>query len=135
MVAEQNPRVEISCPRVTKGTEADCRIVQIVPSPPVPRQVEQATATHFQSQMPQATMQSSAARPNYISQAEDNNSTPKRGTTRSQSIMKEEMLSCIDITNPPCKTSLSQLSQCKFPMTWLCKMANSVIGDNGELLE
>jgi hypothetical protein len=45
------------------------------------------------------------------------------------------MLSCIDMTNPMCKISLSQLSQCKFPMKWLCEMANSVIGDNGELLE
>jgi hypothetical protein len=28
-----------------------------------------------------------------------------------------------------------QMSQCKLPMKWLCKMANSVMGANGELLE
>jgi hypothetical protein len=79
-------------------------------------------------------MQFSVDRPNYISQDEDNEPTPERYTTRSQSIMQEAMLSCIHITNPKCKISPSQLSQCKFPMKWLCKMANSVIGDNGELL-
>jgi hypothetical protein len=80
-------------------------------------------------------MQSSAARPNYISQDEDNNPTPERCTTRSRSIMHEAMLSCINITNPTCKILPFQLSQCKFSMTWLCKMANLVIGDNGEQLE
>jgi hypothetical protein len=35
-VAEQNPRVEFSRPRVTKVPEADCCAVQIVVSPPVP---------------------------------------------------------------------------------------------------
>jgi hypothetical protein len=45
------------------------------------------------------------------------------------------MLSCINISNPTYNISPSQLSQCKFPMKWLCKMANSVIGNNGELLE
>jgi hypothetical protein len=28
-----------------------------------------------------------------------------------------------------------QMEQCKLPMKWLCKMANSVMGVNGELLE
>jgi hypothetical protein len=28
-----------------------------------------------------------------------------------------------------------QMSQCKLPMKWLCKMANSVVGANRELLE
>ncbi len=80
-------------------------------------------------------MQLSAARPNYISQDKVDNPTPKRRATRSQSIMQEAMLSCINITNPTCKISPSQLSQQKFPMKWLCKMANLVIGDNEELLE
>jgi hypothetical protein len=48
-VAEQNPRVEFSCPRVTKVPEADCCAEQIIASPPVPRQVEQAFGTHSQS--------------------------------------------------------------------------------------
>jgi hypothetical protein len=134
-VAEQNPRVEISRQRVTKDPEADFCVVQIVASPPVPRQVEEAPATCYQSRSPWANMQSSAARPNYISQDKDHNPTPKRCITRSQSIMQEAVLSCINITNPTCDISPSQLSQCKFHMTWLCKMANLAIGDNGELLE
>jgi hypothetical protein len=28
-----------------------------------------------------------------------------------------------------------QMSVCRIPMTWFCEMANSVIGDKGELLE
>jgi hypothetical protein len=28
-----------------------------------------------------------------------------------------------------------QMSVCRIPMTWFCKMTNSVIGDNGEILE
>jgi hypothetical protein len=43
-------------------------------------------------------------------------------------------LSCIDISNPTYNISPSQLSQRKFPMTWLCEMANLVIGNNKELL-
>ncbi len=94
-----------------------------------------ASWTCSQSWSPQANMQSSVVRPNYISQDEDNDPTHERCTTRSQSIMQEAMLSCINITNPPCKISPSQLSQCKFPMKRLCKMANLLIGDNWELLE
>ncbi len=67
------------------------------------------------------------------------------------------MLSCVDIYKPPyiistdlgilnyTKTSKltgtiytvtpKQMAQCKLPMKWLHKMANSVMGVNGELLE
>ncbi len=67
------------------------------------------------------------------------------------------MLSCVDIYKPHCvvladlgilnytKTQKltgitytvipKQMAQCKLPMKWLCKMANSVVGVNGELLE
>jgi hypothetical protein len=55
-VAEQNSRVKISLPRVTKVPEADCCTVQIAASPPVPRQGEQAPATRSQSRSPWATM-------------------------------------------------------------------------------
>jgi hypothetical protein len=82
-VAEQNPRVEISIPKVIKVLEADFHAVQIVASSPVPQQVEQAPATHSQSWSPWANMQSFPARPNYISQDENNDPTPKRCTTRS----------------------------------------------------
>ena len=42
------------------------------------------------------------------------------------------MLSCVDID--PQKT-LSKMSELKIPMTEFRKMANAVVGDNGELLE
>ena len=67
------------------------------------------------------------------------------------------MLSCVDIDKPnyivsadlgilnytktpkPTRTTFTvmpkQMSQRKLPMKWLCKMANSVVGANGELLE
>jgi hypothetical protein len=71
--------------------------------------------------------------------------------------MQEAMLSCMDICKPnyvvsadlgilnytktPKPTGATftvtpkQMSLCKLPMKWLCKMANSVVGANGELLE
>ncbi len=67
------------------------------------------------------------------------------------------MLSCVDIYKPnyivfadlgilnytktPKLTGTTftvtpkQMSQCKLPIKWLCKMANSAVGANGELLE
>ena len=38
------------------------------------------------------------------------------------------MLSCVNI-------DLKQLAALSIPMTEFCKMANAVVGDNGELLE
>ena len=99
-----------------------------------------------------------SARPNYISQ-DDDEDQPRGYNTRSRttSIMQEAMLSCIDITKPsyivsqdlgilnyqektrvlPERQELSaqQMMSRSFPMTWLCEMANSVMGENGELLE
>jgi hypothetical protein len=71
--------------------------------------------------------------------------------------MQKAMLSCVDIYKPhyivsadlgilnytktPKLTGTTytvtpkQMAQCKLPMKWLCKMANSVMGVNGELLE
>ncbi len=52
------------------------------------------------------------------------------------SIMQEAMLACVDISKPTFKISAKQLASHKIPMTWLCEMANSVLGENGkELLE
>ncbi len=66
------------------------------------------------------------------------------------------MLSCVDIHKPnyllstdlgilnfaataPTGTTYTvtpqKMSARRFPMTWFCEMANSVIGENGELLE
>ncbi len=67
------------------------------------------------------------------------------------------MLSCVDIYKPHYVVSVNlwilnytetlklrgttytvtpkQMAQCKLPIKWLCKMANSVMGVNGKLLE
>jgi hypothetical protein len=49
--------------------------------------------------------------------------------------MQEAMLACIDITKPKFKISAAKLATRKFPLIWLCKMANSILGKQGELLE
>jgi hypothetical protein len=49
--------------------------------------------------------------------------------------MQEAMLACIDITKPTFEITPAKLATCKFPMIWLCEMANSVIGKKGKLLE
>jgi hypothetical protein len=97
--------------------------------------------------------------PNYISQDEEDNQALTRQTTRltAKSIMQEAMLSWVDIYKPnyvvsadlgilnytktpkPIGTTFTvmpkQMSQHKLPMKWLCKITNSVVGANGELLE
>jgi hypothetical protein len=49
--------------------------------------------------------------------------------------MQEAMLACIDITKPNFNISAAKLATRKFPFIWLCKMANSVLGKQVELLE
>ncbi len=49
--------------------------------------------------------------------------------------MQKAMLACIDITKPKFKISAAKLATQKFLMTWFCKMANSVLGKQGKLLE
>jgi hypothetical protein len=49
--------------------------------------------------------------------------------------MQEAMMACIDITKPTFELSAQKMMNRKFLMTWLCEMANSVLGENGELLE
>jgi hypothetical protein len=51
------------------------------------------------------------------------------------SIMQEAMLACINITKPKFKISAVKPATRKFPLIWLCKMAKSIIGKQGELLE
>ena len=75
-------------------------------------------------------------RPHYISQDEDEEQ--QHGyNTRSQmtSIMQEAMMACIDITKPTFELLAQKMASRKFPMIWLCEMVNSVLGENGELLE
>ena len=93
------------------------------------------------------------ARPNYILQ-DDDKEQPHGYNTRSRttSIMEEAMLMCVDITKstyivsqdlgilnyrekPTIEPSAQKMVSRQFPMTWLCEMVNSVIGEIGELLE
>ena len=102
-------------------------------------------------------MSSSAARPNYISQDEEQDDVPPQGyntRSRTMNIFQEAILACVDISKPTYvvsqdlgmlnytetekpvfKISAKQLSSRRIPMTWLCEMASSVIGDKGKLLE
>jgi hypothetical protein len=49
--------------------------------------------------------------------------------------MQEAMLACIGITKLKFEISAAKLASRKFQLIWLCKMANSVIVKQGELLE
>ena len=67
------------------------------------------------------------------------------------SIMQEAMLACVGITKPTyiasqdlgllnyrektLEVSAQKMASRAFPMTWLCEMAKSVLGENGELLK
>ncbi len=74
--------------------------------------------------------------PNYISQDEDEEHSHGYNTrSRTTSIMQEAMLACIDITKPNFKILAAKMASQKLPMTWLCEMANSVLGEHGKLLE
>jgi hypothetical protein len=164
------PRMEIPLPRVANPSEAgsrvvprvanrpqeDCRVVEDVPTLLTSRPVVQTPATHSKLRPPPLAVQPPAGCPNYISQDKDDNPPTMRHTTRStatNSIMKEAMLSCVDIYKPkyvlsadlgilnfaatvPTGTTYTvspqQMSVRRIPMTWFCEMANSVIGDNGD---
>ncbi len=150
-VALPPPRVDVPVPRVTEATQADCHVVQTVANMSVMRPVVQAPATCSFSLSPQVDAQPSAAWPN--------DPPPERQTTRSsaRSIMQEAMLACVDIyrleytvsedldllnyTSNPIKPTAKftvtpqQISIRRLPMAWFCEMANSVIGEGGELLE
>ncbi len=153
-VAKQNPRVELSIPRVHKAPKADCCVVQIVASPTTPRFEVQSPVTFSQSQPPWVDAQSSVAQSNYILQDKEEEEEPQRYNTCSQtmSIMQELMLACVNISKltyivsqdlgllnyrekPTFKISAKQLSTHKIPMTWFCEMANSILGEKGKLLE
>jgi hypothetical protein len=85
----------------------------------------------------QGTRGQPTMRQNYISQDKDDDEPNHRYHTRSRttSIMQEAMLACIDITKPKFKISAVKLATIKFPLIWFCEMANSVIGEQGELQE
>jgi hypothetical protein len=151
------PRVEIkspaqqavTIPRVqTTPTANDCRVVGGGSGLKI---VECGTPNQRKHGTP-------SARPNYISQHDDEDQIRGYNTrSRTTSIMQEAMLSCIDITKPtyilsqdlgilnyqdktrvlPERQELSAQKKASrsFPMTWLCEMASSVMGENGELLK
>ncbi len=125
-VAKRPPTPASQLPRVPiEIAEADCQVT-LMPT----QTVEGGTPQ-------QRTRGQPTTRPNYISQNKDNGELNRRYHTRSQttSIMQEAMLACIDITKPKFKISAAKLATRKFLLIWLCKMANSVIGKQGELLE
>ena len=156
-VAEQIPRVEMAIPRVDETPKADCRVVQIVTNPTTPRFDAQSPVMPSQSRPPQLDAQSPTAQPNYILQDEDKDVVPLRGyNTRSQTmkIFQEAMSACVDISKPTYvvsqdlgllnysknkkpvfEISAKQLSSRRIPKTWFCEMANSILGEKGELLE
>jgi hypothetical protein len=49
--------------------------------------------------------------------------------------MQEAMHACINITKPKFKILAANLATQKFPLIWLCKMANFILSKQGELLE
>ncbi len=142
--------------RVANSPQEDCCVKEEAPKPSPPQPAAKAIATRSQSRPPPL---SPTGPPNYISQDENDNPPTARRTTRltSTSIMQEAMLSCVDIYKPryvlsadlvilnfaatPKLTGTTytvtpqQMSACRIPLNWFCEMANSVIGDNGELLE
>jgi hypothetical protein len=85
----------------------------------------------------QGTHGSPIARPNYILQDDDDDQQQHRYNARSRttSIIQEVMLTCMDISKPTFEILATKLATPKFPVIWFCKMANSVLSKQGELLE
>ena len=136
----------MAIPRVNKTPTADYCVAQIAMNLITPRFTVKSPA-----------ISSSAARPNYISQDEGEDDVPPQGyntRSRTMNIFQEAMLACVDISKPTYVVSqdlgmlnhtetkkpvfeiaAKQLSSRRIPMTWLCEMANCVLGEKGELLE
>ena len=55
--------------------------------------------------------------------------------SHTMSLMQEAMLTCINITKPDFKLSAKTMANLKLPIMWLCKMANAMLSENGELLQ
>jgi hypothetical protein len=124
-VAERPPTPASPLPRVPiEIAEADCQVT-LMPTQTV------------EGGMPQQGTRGQPTRPNYILQDKDDKEPNHRYHTRSQTttIMQEAMRACIDITKPKFEISAAKLASRKILLIWLCKMANSVIGEQGELLE
>jgi hypothetical protein len=147
-VVNRPPTQDDLVPRVLTGpTEADFRVrlvgdtMQIIESttpqqgnhkPPTARPPTQIVGSQIQLTKDATPLQGyhkpPSVRPNYITQ--DESDEPRQGyntRSRTTSIMQEAMLACIDITKPQFKILPANLAVRKFPIRWLCKMANSVI--------
>ena len=142
---EPPARQAVPIPRVqATPTVDDCCVVgggsrlQIVEYRSAPTQdfVSPCQTQNFVSPQSRISLPLPSARLNYILQ-EDDEDQPRGYNTRSRttSIMQEAMLACIDITKPTFELSAQKMASRKLPMTWICEMANSVLGENGELLE
>jgi hypothetical protein len=83
-VAELNPRVELSIPRVGEAPKADCCIVKIVANPTMPWLDAQSPVMFSKSRSPRVDAQSSTAQSNYISQYKEEDEEPQWYNTRSQ---------------------------------------------------
>jgi hypothetical protein len=135
-VAAPAPRVVATVPRV-EVPEADCHVTpndcrvggNIVASP--------RSQTSPKSMGLFSKLEKFLEHQNYISQ-DDDDAQPTPGYTTlatTRSIMQEAMISSIDLTHPTFVVTPSKMFCCKLPMTWFCKMANSVLGNNGKLIE
>ncbi len=136
-----NPHTQpaVSLPRVQAAPSVDdCRVVgggserQIVHTP------TQVVGSQLQIVGDKTPRQGKhgppSAGPNYISQDEDEEHSHGYNTQScTTSIMQEAMLPCIDITKPIFKILAAKMASQKLPMTWLCEMANSVLGKHGKL--
>ncbi len=105
-------------------------LVQIVNSP------TQIDGSQLQIVESQGKHGPPSARPNYILQ-DDDDEQQHGYNTRSQTtrIMHEAILACIYITKQKFELLAAKMSSQKFPMMWFCEMANSVLGEQGKLLE
>jgi hypothetical protein len=123
------PRVAVPAPRV----------VTTVPRMEVPKADCHITPNdcHIGGNIVASPRRRTSPQPNYISQVDDDTQPTTRYMTwaTTRSIMQESMLSCIDLTQPTYVITPKQMSRCKLPMMWFCEMANSVLGNNGKLLE
>ncbi len=75
-VVEQNPRVELSIPRVDEAPKADCHIMQIVANLTTPQFNMQSPVTFIKSRSPRVDGQSSVAQSNYILQDKEEDEEP-----------------------------------------------------------
>ncbi len=153
-VAVTPPRVDVPVPRVAEATQAVCPVAQTGVSTTMMRPPVQTLATRS-SQPPRADAWPTLSCPNYILQdKEDNDPPPERQTTRSAAWstgshvgMHQHLLHPLRRPRPPqlhfepnqahgnFTVTPQQMSMRHLPMAWFCEMANSVIGEGGELLE